>query len=702
MNLSRSLFTAAAFATLGSLANAQLQVRSIDFESADPASPGTGISDLGFVNYVTVFDPSGGYLFGYGTFSPNNTEGECALLVGGLGTPSNGLSLQTNSNYNNGGEHGNGNILESNTFFEQNISADSFGDTWTLDFDYLKANCDANPAGTTTAAFIKVLDPANGFATVYYDPIDTTGADCVNWTSASMSILIDAAWGGHILQVGFTNRCSNFDDSRRVYDNIEWQGPPPPPPTMNPYAQDFDGLDINDTNALINEGWLIFANVFDPAGGYLYGYGPFGAPNENGPGFSDLSDSQQAADQGSQSLVVYSDYNNGDHGNGNYIEASVYKEQAIQTANLGQSAIFSFDVKKSDFVNNGQGDAEMFAFIKVLDSVGGSFGTLRDRRISLTDNSIRNWDNVTITMELDPSLDGQLFQFGFGSYASNYDDTGVCYDNIDVSFVDIDEIDPNAFAEIEEGTTLWNPEFATDSGIGFACGIGQSDVWFIYFAKSDSEIQVDTAGTDFDTILQVFDAATAALIDCHDDVSYPSDTTSALSFAGAAGNPYWIHVSGWDSPGVNFGDGILNIREGLGSQICSAQANASGAGAVLTANGSPAATDNDLTLDVRDLPANQTGYFLTSSDATFLANPAGSAGDLCIASLSIGRYASDVQTSDGGGAVSFPVDLTAIPGPTGSSTAMAGDTRFFQYWSRDTAGGNPTSNFSTAVSLTFQ
>ncbi|MDG1048587.1 MAG: hypothetical protein P8R46_00140, partial [Planctomycetota bacterium] len=692
----------AAFATLGSLASAQLQVRSIDFESADPASPGTGISDLGFVNYVTVFDPSGGYLFGYGTFAPNNTELECALLVSGLGTPSNGQSLQTNSNYNNGGEHGNGNILESNTFFEQNISADSFGDTWTLDFDYLKANCDANPAGTTTAAFIKVLDPASGFATVYYDPIDTTGADCVNWTSASTSILIDAAWGGHILQVGFTNRCSNFDDSRRVYDNIEWQGPPPPPPTMNPYAQDFDGLDINDTNALINEGWLIFANVFDPAGGYLYGYGPFGAPNENGPGFSDLSDSQQAADQGSQSLVVYSDYNNGDHGNGNYIEASVYKEQAIQTANLGQSAIFSFDVKKSDFVNNGQGDAEMFAFIKVLDSVGGSFGTLRDRRISLTDNSIRNWDNVTITMELDPSLDGQLFQFGFGSYASNYDDTGVYYDNIDVSFVDIDEIDYMTFAEIEEGTTLWNPEFATDSGVGFACGIGGSDVWFVYFAESNSEIQVDTAGTDFDTVLQVFDAVTGTLLNCHDDVNFPADPTSALSFAGTAGNPYAIHVSGWNVAGVNFGDGILNIREGLGSQICSAQANASGAGAVLTANGSPAAADNNLTLDVRELPANQTGYFLTSSDATFLANPAGSAGDLCIASLSIGRYASDVQTSDSGGAVSFPVDLTAIPGPTGSSTAMAGETRFFQYWSRDTAGGNPTSNFSTAVSLTFQ
>ena len=464
MNLSRSLLTTAAFAALGSVASAQLQVRSIDFESADPASPGPGVSDLGFGNFVTVFDPSGGYLFGYGVFPPNNTEGECALLVSGLGTPSNGQSLQTNSNYNNTTEHGNGNILETNTFFEQNITADSFGDTWTLDFDYLKANCDANPAGTTTAAFIKVLDPASGFATVYYDPIDTTGADCVNWTSASTSVTIDSAWGGHILQVGFTNRCSNNDDSRRVYDNIEWQGPPPPPPTMNEYAQDFDGLDITNGDALSNEGWIIFANVFDPAGGYLYGYGTFPAPNP-GIGFSAITDTQQAADQGSQSLVVYSDYNNGDHANGNYIEASVFKEQTVEAANIGQTAIFSFDVKKSDFVGNGQGDAQMFAFIKILDPSAG-FATIRQTRLDVTDNSIRNWENATLTMALDPGTEGKIFQIGFGSYASNYDDTGVLYDNIELSFLDIDNSpSTNLYTVVEDGVTLFNPEFATDSGV---------------------------------------------------------------------------------------------------------------------------------------------------------------------------------------------------------------------------------------------
>jgi hypothetical protein len=699
MNLSRSLFTAALFAALGSAASAQLQVRSIDFEAADPADV-DALSNLGFGNYVNVFDPTGSsFLYGYG-FPSNNQVGEGTLVVTGLGGGAQGAqAMQTDSNYNNGGAHGAGELVETNTFISQNISADSIGDTWTFDFDYIKSTNVATSA--TTGAFIKVLDSVGGsFAQLAFESLDTTGASDTAWASGQLAITIDPAWDGQLLQFGFINTCTNFEDSGRIYDNIEWQGPPPPPPTMNAYAQDFDGLDINDGQALENEGWIIYANVFDPAGNYLYGYGTFPAPNP-GIGFSAITDGQQSADQGSQSLVIYSDYNNGDHANGNYIEASVFKEQIIQSANVGQYAIFSFDVKKSDFVGNGQGDAQMYAFIKVLDPAQG-FATIRETRLDVTDNSIRNWENATLTMELDPGTDGKIFQIGYGSYASNYDDTGVLYDNIELSFVDVDEISGADFAVIEEGTTLWNPEYATDSGVGFACGQGESDLWFIYFAESDSEIAVSTAGSDFDTILQVFDATTGAFIDCHDDVAFPADPTSALSFSGTAGSPYWIQVSGWGAAGSEFGSGVLNINEGIGTQICSAQANDTGAGASLVLNGSAIAADNDLTLEVRDLPANSLGYFLTSMDTIFLAGAGGSAGDLCIASTAIGRYAGNVLDSGAAGSVSFSPDLTAIPGPTGNVAAMAGETRFFQYWTRDISGGNPTSNFSTAAGITFQ
>jgi hypothetical protein len=48
---------------------------------------------------------------------------------------------------------------------------------------------------------------------------------------------------------------------------------------LTPYSQDFEGLVETDPDALANDGWLVFGNVFSPEGGYLYGYGPFPAPN---------------------------------------------------------------------------------------------------------------------------------------------------------------------------------------------------------------------------------------------------------------------------------------------------------------------------------------------------------------------------------------------------------------------------------------
>ena len=114
------------------------------------------------------------------------------------------------------------------------------------------------------------------------------------------------------------------------------------------------------------------------------------------------------------------------------------------------------------------------------------------------------------------------------------------------------------------------------------------------------------------------------------------------------------------------------------------------------------ATAAALSASAADLPADSLGYFLTSMDTIFLAGAGGSAGDLCIASTAIGRYAGDVLDSGAAGAVSFSPDLTAIPGPTGTVAAMAGETRFFQYWTRDLSGGNSTSNFSTAAGITFQ
>jgi hypothetical protein len=51
----------------------------------------------------------------------------------------------------------------------------------------------------------------------------------------------------------------------------------------------------------------------------------------------------------------------------------------------------------------------------------------------------------------------------------------------------------------------------------------------------------------------------------------------------------------------------------------------------------------------------------------------------------------------------MPVDLTQIAQPNGPAGTPPGQTWNFQFWHRDsTPGGNPTSNFTRGLALTFQ
>ncbi len=137
------------------------------------------------------------------------------------------------------------------------------------------------------------------------------------------------------------------------------------------------------------------------------------------------------------------------------------------------------------------------------------------------------------------------------------------------------------------------------------------------------------------------------------------------------------------------------------STICPGAVNSLGLGARLELSGSTTVADMDLTVGVTQLPLNSTGYAITSLDANVVTNPGGSFGDLCIAGPSVGRFLGNVLNSGSTGEVSFDPDLTAIPTPTGVVAVMPGDTRYFQYWYRDSVFGFPVSNFSSAMRITF-
>ncbi len=105
-------------------------------------------------------------------------------------------------------------------------------------------------------------------------------------------------------------------------------------------------------------------------------------------------------------------------------------------------------------------------------------------------------------------------------------------------------------------------------------------------------------------------------------------------------------------------------------------------------------------LDAMNMPTNAFGFFITSTTQAFVANPGGSAGNLCIGG-NIGRGVGGIQSSGATGSFGVVGDLDNMPTPTGTVAVMAGETRYFQAWHRDSLLGIATSNFSDGVRVTF-
>ena len=141
----------------------------------------------------------------------------------------------------------------------------------------------------------------------------------------------------------------------------------------------------------------------------------------------------------------------------------------------------------------------------------------------------------------------------------------------------------------------------------------------------------------------------------------------------------------------------------IGLNYCAANTNSTGATGVMGATGSDFASDNLVTLQAADLPANSFGFFLTSQSQGFTSNPGGSQGNLCL-SGAIGRYvgSGQIKNSGSGGEFELALDLTQTPTPTGLVGVNAGETWNYQAWYRDAVSGSATSNSTDGLSITFQ
>ncbi|MEM1451186.1 MAG: integrin alpha [Planctomycetota bacterium] len=143
---------------------------------------------------------------------------------------------------------------------------------------------------------------------------------------------------------------------------------------------------------------------------------------------------------------------------------------------------------------------------------------------------------------------------------------------------------------------------------------------------------------------------------------------------------------------------VLSGSEVVGRRVCEDTAGVFGQ-RLLDAQGSARIADDDLTLTVANLPADTAGYFLTSNGTGVLSFPGASSGVLCIHDPGgMGRHYDSLQSTDVGGWFHFRVDLSRIPTPTGLTSVLPGETRYWQLWHRLGA----SSRFSTAVAVTFQ
>lgn len=205
------------------------------------------------------------------------------------------------------------------------------------------------------------------------------------------------------------------------------------------YQQDFEGLDQESPSALSNDGWTVFANVFefgtsDP----LPSYGPFPAPNNTG-GFSGIALGQGGPEQGAQQLVIISDYNARDQQNaGDRVQANTFQERTIVEDDVGKTFTFSFDAKRGNINDpadpvcsntpNPPCDSTALAFIRTVDPDAG-FPVTNDVTLDTTNLPVE-WMGYSIEITIDAGLVGQLLQFGFSATASNDEPSGNFYDNI--------------------------------------------------------------------------------------------------------------------------------------------------------------------------------------------------------------------------------------------------------------------------------
>lgn len=224
----------------------------------------------------------------------------------------------------------------------------------------------------------------------------------------------------------------------------------PEPMTLGTFCSDFEDLVPDALFTPVGDGWQFFHN--QPAGGDYFGFAP------QGPQICNLADvsgdpgntlfQEDGSDDGSnQYLNVYSDYDNPlrqtpptfDFVNNVFLEQTFTGADAL----LGQTYTFSFDYAGGggvgEFAPFGVAENEnstAAAFVRVFDGdfnelTSAEFDTSSAPTTPVGPSPTIVWEHGKVSITMDPAwTEGGVVQFGFTTTSSEFEPTGVYYDNI--------------------------------------------------------------------------------------------------------------------------------------------------------------------------------------------------------------------------------------------------------------------------------
>ena len=128
-----------------------------------------------------------------------------------------------------GNQYNNNEVCQRTLIFQEINSAPAAG-AYTFSFDVAQDRDGAPANGEATAAFVKILDPADGYATVLFETVMTTppaatSPEDVTTLAQVIEFTIEEEMVGKILQFGFYNDVTpslgqSWGTSAALYDNI--------------------------------------------------------------------------------------------------------------------------------------------------------------------------------------------------------------------------------------------------------------------------------------------------------------------------------------------------------------------------------------------------------------------------------------------------------------------------------------------------